>query len=164
MNTSLSDTLMRRMVVRVDHLLEEEGKAVPEEKLWHFLQVYMRLDPLLAQLFKQYSEAKANLGKLLVERGSEDPMTEIAWDMHDSLRGAVETRLIELKADEKIEEEAQLLIKEEKSKVATRRTRREMDTETESFNRMMTFMVWAGMALKGGNSSPDLRREFCLAS
>jgi DUF438 domain-containing protein len=111
MNSPSTDLLMNQMVTRLDHILPEELENIPEDKSWQFIQIYLRLDPLLAQLFKQYSEAKSRLGRLLVDRGSEDPMTEVAWDMHDSLRGAVETRLIELKEDPLIQEQAEIMIK-----------------------------------------------------
>ncbi|MBP9867889.1 MAG: hypothetical protein KBC88_03040 [Alphaproteobacteria bacterium] len=163
MNSPSTDLLMNQMVTRLDHILPEELENIPEDKSWQFIQIYLRLDPLLAQLFKQYSEAKSRLGRLLVDRGSEDPMTEVAWDMHDSLRGAVETRLIELKEDPLIQEQAEIMIKAQKYGQPQPIYRGKSDTQSETFERMIAFMVWAGLVLKNTKPPRDVRKDFRLA-
>lgn len=163
MKSPSTDILMSQMVTRLDHILPEELENIPEDRSWQFIQIYLKLDPLLAQLFKQYSEAKSRLGKLLVSGGSEDPMTEIAWDMHDSLRGAVETRLIELREDPLVQQQAEAMIKAQKYGQPQPVYRGKDSTQSNSFERMIAFMVWAGLVLKNAKTIRDVRKDFRLA-
>lgn len=65
-------------------------------------------DPVLTALHRQYLDALAFHKKLVEENGVRDPMTEVAADMLDSARSAVQTRLIELLAlrEEETQEDA----------------------------------------------------------
>ncbi len=60
-------------------------------------------DPVLARLHKEYLEANRQHKRLARERSVCDPMTEVAADMLDSARSAVQTRLIELQDIREIE-------------------------------------------------------------
>lgn len=62
--------------------------------------LYLSVDRLIADLYRQYLEAQRQFVLALGEHGADDPMTEIAKDMSESCFCALETRLIELRQDE----------------------------------------------------------------
>lgn len=65
------------------------------------INLYATLDPILAGLLKQYKDADKQAYYLDNSFSIDDPMAEIAHDRRDSAWSAVETRLIELREDEK---------------------------------------------------------------
>lgn len=157
---SLSD-LMNAMISRLEYSHPEEMLSVPVSKQWDMIHIYVSVDPVLATLYKQYCEAKENLGKLLLTKDVQDPMTEIAWDMHDSLRSAIETRLLELKEDRAISARVAAI---KATKFAPRSPIRPVRKQSPSLNEMMTFMLWAGMMMKENPTQYDIRRDFSRAS
>lgn len=152
---------MNAMVIRLEYTHPEDMAAAPEERHWALIHQYAGIDQVLASLYKQYLEAKENLGKLLVDRGAQDPMTEIAWDMHDSLRSAVETRLLELKDDATASGRVAAI---QSNRFASRMTQKAKKTPTQTLDELMAFMLWAGMIMKNGASPQDMRRDFSKAS
>ncbi len=154
--------LMNAMVTRLEYTQPEDMGVLPEEHHWKLISIYASIDPVLASLYKQYLEAKETLGKLLVKGGDQDPMTEIAWDMHDSLRSAVETRLLELKDDKTASGRVAAL---QANKTASQMTARIKKSPTQTLDEMMAFMLWAGMVMKDGMPPAyDMRRDFGRAS
>ena len=163
LGTSLSD-LMNAMVCRLDDIQTGDIGFIPEERPWHFIRLYMQVDTILAQLYKQYCEAKDHLGKLLAYTGANDPMTEIAWDMHDSLRSAIETRLLELRDDPQVAQQIKTLQQEQfnRSEEAVR-LQREKDNAA-SIDHLIAFMLWVSLVMKDHQNLWDLRADFCQAS
>lgn len=157
---SLSD-LMNAMISRLEYTHPEEMSSIPESKQWEMIHVYASLDSVLASLYKQYCAAKETLGKLLVNNGAQDPMTEVAWDVHDSLRSAIETRLLELKDDGAVSARVAAI---HKNKIAARMPVRTLKKPTQTLDEMMAFMIWAGMVMKDNPASYDMRRDFSRAS
>ncbi|PZQ43274.1 MAG: hypothetical protein DI551_12430 [Micavibrio aeruginosavorus] len=92
------------------------------------MQAFVMLDPLLADLHKQYLDAKANYQSALKEFGKHDGMTEIAAQMEDSAWCAMQTRYMEVRADRAMMAQAQSMmaesIQEEKESV---RNQKEQD-------------------------------------
>jgi hypothetical protein len=160
--TPLSD-VMNAMISRLEFTQPEAYQSAPEERHWTLITLYISVDSVLASLYKQYQEAKENLGKLLVKHDAQDPMTEIAWDMHDSLRSAVETRLLELKDDKETSGRVAAI---QISQNASRMTQKIKKTKpTQTLDEMMAFMLWAGMVMKNGvPAHHDIRKDFCKAS
>lgn len=153
---------MNAMVSRLEYTHPEDMALVPEEKHWKLITLYASIDPVLASLYKQYCEAKENLGKLLVSKGADDPMSEVAWDMHDSLRSSIETRLMELKEDDSVTARIDAI---QSSKFSSRMKEKAKKKPTQSLDEMMAFMLWAGMVMKnGGSAQYDIRRDFGKAS
>lgn len=159
-NASLSD-LMNTMISRLEYTQPEEMKSIPESKQWELIAIYASLDPVLASLYKQYCEAKENLGKLLIEKDAQDPMTEVAWDVHDSLRSAIETRLLELKDDGTVSARIAAI---QANKFASMMPVKTLKKPKQSLDEMMAFMLWAGMVMKENPASYDIRRDFGRAS
>lgn len=99
--TASVQDVMNKMAGRVDALLDqrEDGrrKASPASALQEEIRIWMAVDALLANLHKQYLDAKMHHARLAQRHGKGDPMEEVAADMAASAKCAVETRLIELR-------------------------------------------------------------------
>lgn len=158
--SSITD-LMNAMISRLEYTQPEEMKSIPESQQWDMIGIYIAVDSVLASLYKQYCEAKENLGQLLVKTGSDDPMTEVAWDVHDSLRSAIETRLLELKEDDAVSARVAAL---QANKFASRMPVKARKKPTQTLDEMMAFMLWAGMVMKQNPAAYDIRRDFGRAS
>ena len=159
-DASLSD-LMNAMISRLEFTQPEEMQSIPESKQWELIGLYASLDSVLASLYKQYCEAKETLGKLLIEKDAQDPMTEIAWDVHDSLRSAIETRLLELKDDGTVSARVAAI---QANKFSSMMPVRTLKKPKQTLDEMMAFMLWAGMVMKENPASYDMRRDFGRAS
>lgn len=153
-------------------------KAKPSE-----VDVYAEHDDLLRGLQKDYIEAQNKLTSLKKTFGKKAPMTEVASDMVDSAKTAVETRLIELRnnryvkgkvlahmkelreaeeyamnsASRKYREMAQMLYNKMMNE---KKTRHEKEKDSMMFA-MFYFWITSG---EGQFLSPDFRRSFSLAS
>lgn len=64
------------------------------------LESFAAIDPLYAQLHREYLQAKSQHDKLIRDNGADDPMAEIAAEIADSAMSARDTRLIELRRTE----------------------------------------------------------------
>lgn len=153
--------LMSAMISRLEYSHPEALENIPESKQWDMINIYIAVDSVLASLYKQYCAAKENLGKLLVANGSEDPMTEIAWDIHDSLRSAIETRLLELKDDDTVSNRVKSIIA---SRSTSKMITKPKKNAKQTFEDMMAFMMWAGIVMKDTPQNYDIRRDFGRAS
>ncbi|MDY0029886.1 MAG: hypothetical protein RBR86_08105 [Pseudobdellovibrionaceae bacterium] len=160
--TSLTD-LMNMMVARVDAVKPNQAQNIPEERYWHMISLYMQVDPILAQLYKQYCDTKDRLGQLLASGGAHDPMTEIAWDMHDSLRSAIDTRLVELKDSTETNGKLAALKNEEAlmSERADREARKQQSAK--SLDELIAFMMYVSFVMKNGLAFNNLRHDFAQA-
>lgn len=149
--------IMNGMLNRLDDILPDELQNAPEDRDWPFIHIYLKIDPVLAQLYKQYCDARAKLDQLHRERGSDDPMAEIAADMKDSAHTAVETRLLELKENA-----------EAQGRIARFKESKAPDNPLDTFDQMMIFMIWVRMTMKNYQKRQDigirLMRQFRLAS
>lgn len=163
MTDSLS-SLMNAMVDRIDTVYAEDIGPIPEERYWHMIGLYMQVDPVLAHLYKQYCDSKANLGGLLAGQDMTDPMTEIAWDMHDGLRSAIDTRLIELRQCKETVRRVTALQKALSERDAEARSKLKAEKEARSFDNLMAFMVWTGMVMKDAQIPSPLSHDFRQAS
>lgn len=160
---SLTD-ILNAMIARLEETQPDLMQAIPEERYWHMISLYIQVDPLLAHLYKQYCDAKEQLGQILATSNSNDPMAEIAWDMHDSLRSAIDTRLLELKDSDAVT--ARILALKNQSD-ALEEQKRKFERKKAEENRMenlMAFMLWTGLVLKDVGQSHYLRAEFGQAS
>ncbi len=102
-NVRSLQSVMNEMAKRIDTLLpEEERSALSHEQKTAEIDIYSSIDPTLAALCKEYEDIKEQHNSLLKTHGTNDPMTEISADMTESAKSAIDTRMIELKADQKI--------------------------------------------------------------
>ena len=68
---------------------------------------YLSLDPLLADLYKQYRDAQALYKSLKNRPGRRDPMTQVARGLFEGARGAFMSRLGELKRNDSLRVQVQ---------------------------------------------------------
>lgn len=97
MSSGSLEQIIGDMVRRLDAVGAQGGgtPSLPGDPLDQ-IEALMPVDPVLAALHKEYLDANARHKKLARESGVGDPMTEVAADMLDSARSALQTRLIEL--------------------------------------------------------------------
>jgi len=156
---------MNDMVGRLDDLLPEtEVPNIPEERYWHMIGVYRQVDPLLNQLYMQYNEAKSRLGTLLAGADPHDPMTEVAWDMHDSLRSAIDTRLIELENAPDIQSKVEALQEGMRDKSRKEQKSRKAEREASSFHNIVNFLIWTQLVFRDNRLRENLAQDFAQAS
>jgi len=97
---SLSDSL-QRVIEESDVSLLVDTRSYDEYDELDEISLYADLDPVLADLLKQYKTADKQSLYLDETFSKDDPMAEIASDRKESAWSAVETRMIELREDEK---------------------------------------------------------------
>lgn len=97
---------------------------------------YASLDSVLADLYRQYLNARKRYKKLERVNGKDDPMAAVAHDQTDSLDSAVQTRLLELrqrrlireKAEEKLAQAAAMEREESRSASVSELLRTKLET------------------------------------
>jgi len=155
--------IMSKMIGRLDDILPDQlSHTLPEERQWPFIQIYMKLDPVLAALYKQYCDARAKLNRLQIEHGPTDPMTDVAFDMKDSAEAAVTTRLLELQDDEDIQ--GQVAAEVAALKSVPRSPLVMGSNKEDEFDRALAFMIWAKLMMKTTKPRQDVRQHFRLAA
>lgn len=96
-------------------------------------------DPLLFDLNKQYLNACQRHAQSAAEYGADAPMTEMAAIVKDSAQTALQTRLLEVKAQEEKVRAAKILLEEAaREEAAARRKERERQI-IEDYRRMELF-------------------------
>jgi len=174
--------LMNEMASRpVPIKAHDHQKAPASEEM-----AYVALDPVYADLHKQYRDAKARHRKLIQIYKSQDPLLEVAADMLESLESACETRLIELRRDlimraavRRLLREQQLRIEEENHAHSTlyrmrmiafhnenylsikKRTKQE---QQDSINFFMLCHVMLNNALLRAQNAFSLAQDFSMAT
>lgn len=87
------------------------------------LQAFILIDPLLAGLQKEYLDARATRAQAQREYGAGDGMTDMAMMMEDSAWCAMQTRLMEVRADRAKRAEANGLIEDSRREEEERETK-----------------------------------------
>lgn len=151
-------SIMNSMASRLDDILPETMQDRPADRDWPFIHLYLGSDPLLAQLYKQYCDARAKLDALHREFGRGDPMAVVASDMKDSAHTAVETRLLELKDNKAVQ--GQVAVRREAQQKVQK-----IEKPEEAFDRIIAMMIWAKYVIKTGRLPlPAVKRQFSLAA
>jgi hypothetical protein len=100
------------------------------------MDAFAQLDPLLAQLHKDYIDARAMRSQAVREYGADDAMTEMAAYTEDSAWCAMQTRYMELRADRAMMAKAQMTMREEEE-LLERQKREEQQDRALKFYRQM---------------------------
>jgi hypothetical protein len=167
MNTGPSlQTIMNNMVNRLEDIMPEGVYAdMAAGAEWPMIEVYIRLDPLLADLFKQYQDARNQYKTIEKERGAHDPLVDVTRDMADSAHAAVTTRYIELQDDEEFQGTAtgevqriQILDSYSMENDAIKRAQKDDDIYTG-----IAFMLWAATIMEQKKQMETLRQSFARA-
>ena len=156
-------SIMNRMVNRLEDIMPADVYAdLASGAEWPMIEVYVRLDPLLADLFKQYQDARNQYITIERERGPNDPLADVTRDMADSAHAAVTTRYIELQADDEFQgsaaaETQRVKILDSYSMEQDALTRQYKD---DSIYSGIAFMVWAAMIMEQKRERESLRKAF----
>lgn len=97
---------------------------------------FIRTDSIASDLHRQYRTALRQKEKLTAENGVDDPMAEIAQDLADSARSALETRLIELRREQESVDRARQLRVMEKEEQIRARAQEKRETAMALFYRL----------------------------
>ncbi len=122
----------------------EAGKILSE------FEAFSALDPLLADLQKQYLDAKGQRLQAVREFGNDDAMTEMASYNEDSAWCAVQTRYMEVRADRALMREAQIMMQES---VEEERADEQRVKEKESLKTFMQLQIYQRMHETGKKDS-----------
>lgn len=90
-------SIIQDMALRLDSIRPDEG-ALPMGML-NEVEAYMAVDSTLASLHKEFIDARRSRVRALEQQGEGSAMADIARDMEDSAKSAMETRIIELRQD-----------------------------------------------------------------
>ena len=104
------------------------------------MQAFMLLDPLLADLHKQYMDAKGTRLQAEKEYGRGDGMTDMAIMMEDSAWCAMQTRYMELRGNRRLMARAQQLIEESRQAEEAKRKKEKEREALKAFEMMQLFL------------------------
>lgn len=120
--------IMNDMAARTDVLnatRAASGEALDE------MGAFTRLDPVMANLNKQYLDAKNYRKELQTLNGLDDAMCEVAIDMEDSAWCALQTRYIELRQERELMAKAQRMMRQAEQDALEEAEREERKTALE---------------------------------
>lgn len=100
------------------------------------LDALVSQDELLAHLQKEFLNAKASYDRLLRENGADDAMTEVAADMVDSAWCAMQTRMMEVRANGAVMARAQSMMQASKNKIQKNIEDKKKKRALELFHKM----------------------------
>jgi hypothetical protein len=100
---------------------------------------FVRTDTLAADLHRQYRTALKQQEKLIAENGTDDPMAEIAQDLAESARSALDTRLIELRREQEAVDRARRQQLSEKENQIRLRAQEKRETAMVLFYKLQMF-------------------------
>lgn len=143
------------------------------------INIFASLDPILADLVKQFKDAEKQADYLENTFSDDDPMAEIAMDRKDSAWSMVQTRLIELREDEKfsgqvgmrllvLEEERAGLVKSKSNKQKREDdfiARQKIDQRLEARDKkdhetdVLAFFLWMWMSKQWAEKSLSARNR-----
>ena len=117
--------IMNEVSARLDH--GPSFTPTRSVRILDEMQAFMLLDPLLADLNKQYVDAKGARLQAEKEYGRGDGMTDMAMMLEDSAWCAMQTRYMEVRANRRLMSQAHNLMdesrREEEERVAEEKTR-----------------------------------------
>lgn len=106
------------------------------------VDAFIALDPLLADLQKRYLDARAQRVQSVNEYGADSPMSDMALWSEESASSAVQTRLVELRANQTTAQGAQDLMSAhaEEERAKEQRAREKDNLKTMEQMRMIARM------------------------
>ncbi len=91
-------SIIRDMAARLDqHRSADDGHA--GVSMLTEIEAYMAVDATLARLYKEFADARLSRKRALEQHGEHSAFADIAADLEESAKSAMETRMIELRED-----------------------------------------------------------------
>lgn len=137
--------IMNEMVQNLDSIVdmpvlaENQSCSAPQSELAAFMMV----DPVLANLNRQYLDAQSHCRELISRYGDNDAMAEIAADMEQSAQCAMEARLLELRRNGDVAGAVEDILLREKQEEQEERENK-LKEELEEHHK--TLLVWVRLA------------------
>lgn len=128
-NNSLQD-VMNAVSKRLDAMRVEDQSAAPD--IMSELEAFAALDPLLADLQKQYLNLRLTRSKQEEQFGKDSPMAEVAMEVEDSAWCMAQTRYIELRKDRALMRRVQEMLITQR---LTKQQAEELKKQTEVHNK-----------------------------
>ena len=144
---TLSDVLNDLAGGRVASLAQAAAPAARRGET----DIFMDMDGVLASLDRQYRYAKAQHKAARLAHGADSPMADIAGDMEDSAWCAMQTRLMELRADGAMMRAVQKKLREEAREEDEARRALKDKKALDFFNRMEALRL-----IKRNNTSSNI--------
>lgn len=145
-------------------ILPRDIGPIPEEQKWPLIGIYIRIDDVLAALYKQYCDAKAHFNQILETFGANDPMTDIAADLYESSCSAIETRLLEVKTSPSIRAQAQILKDDQLWQIKKREEEAKHQKLENNLQDLIIFILWINSTRNSQISSKLLISDFAQIS
>ncbi len=117
------------------------------------LEAFLMLDPLLADLHKQFLDAKHNRQQAAKEYGKGDGMTDMAAILEDSAWCAMQTRYMEIRSNRRQMANAQKLINDS---IAEEKRLEKIEREKEALKAFEQMQMFARMKAPKENNNADL--------
>ena len=156
------NTIMNQMVARVDALLPPDKRIEFQHKEWPLIELYIRIDDVLAELFKQYQDALNRVNALAKISSKHDPLLDVTRDVLDSAKAAVTTRYIELQEDEEFQgtaaSEVQKISIEDPYTMQNKAVRKKQ--EKDDVYSAMALFLWAALIMEQRREIQTLRASF----
>ncbi len=91
-------SIIKDMAARLDqHRTVDDGHA--GVSMLTEIEAYMAVDATLARLYKEFADARLNRHRAWEQHGKHSAFADIAADLEESAKSAMETRMIELRED-----------------------------------------------------------------
>lgn len=91
-------SIIKDMAARLDqHRTADDGHA--GLSMLTEIEAYMAVDATLARLYKEFADARLSRRRALEQHGAHSAFADIAGDLEESAKSAMETRMIELRED-----------------------------------------------------------------
>lgn len=122
----MRDTPLHDVMNEVCRRLDREPgvrpcRPPPCEKPAAEIEIFIRFDPLLCDLHRQYRDACAQRRRHEKDFGRDDPMADVARDIEDSAWCAMQTRYMEVRADRALMQKVQAEQRAEREDALRRR-------------------------------------------
>ena len=165
------EKIMAEMAGRLDATQPMSALAKSSRDIVEDALDQMPTDPILSALHKEYQEAKNAHRQLVQSNGIDDPMTEVAADMLDSARSAVQTRMLELKEwrEQEIKEISEVRQRRQKAEFDAARLRsffkkRKQEHEDDLFYWIVVMYWLSTQTLKLARKKLSAANDFALVS
>lgn len=124
---------MNAVVRQLDAIKSADRAAATPADPLNELSIFASIDPLLADLQRQYKDARYMRRKQEKEFGRDDAMAEIARDSEDSAWCAMQTRYMEVRSDRDLMREMQAIQNEAREAEVKAREREKQRIALETY-------------------------------
>lgn len=142
---------------------DQNQHAEYTEELAEF-DAFIRLDETLEGLNKEYLDAKSQHDSLIETFGCDDAMAEIAEDVMDSAWCAMQTRYLEVRAEQTLMKKAQHLMLEATRAIEDAREKKALEKSIEQGERLIALTRYLDLVRETQRKENKATNDFLLAA